>query len=418
MKQKCKILLISDHAQYNTGVAVQSKHLVEGLIKTNKYEVVQLGAAIYHENYESVKINDDFTIIPVRGFGDRDIIRSMLVSYSPDIMIMFSDGRFFDHIFQMEDEIHQVCPIMWWHVWDNRPAPYFNKVKYDCVDTINCISELTYDLCKVVTGDKNKVSYIPHTVPKNIFTTLKKEEILYHKDKILGNNKKDNFVCTWVNRNIRRKRPADVLKSWQIFLFNLKDKHDSKEAILIMHTDPYDHAGTNLVEVAKNLNILENVRFSDQEASFEKLNILYNISDVVLNISQAEGFGLTTLEAMSAGIPIIATQTGGLTRQLIDKETFSVNGISLRPEVTTISGTQTIPYLNEDFVSVESVAKAIMEIYTWGSQKRKSIGNRAQEYVHKNFSYNKMIRQWDESIEMTLSTWKENYNRIKIEEIK
>ena len=185
-----------------------------------------------------------------------------------------------------------------------------------------------------------------------------------------------------------------------------------------MHTDPYDHAGTNLVEVAKNLNILENVRFSDQEASFKKLNILYNISDVVLNISQAEGFGLTTLEAMSAGVPIIATQTGGLTRQLIDKETFSVNGIALSPEVTTISGTQTIPYLNEDFVSVESVAKAIMETYTWGSQKRKSIGNRAQKYVHKNFSYNKMIRQWDESIDLTLATWKENYNRLKIEEIK
>jgi hypothetical protein len=59
-----------------------------------------------------------------------------------------------------------------------------------------------------------------------------------------------------------------------------------------------------------------------------------------------------------------------------------------------------------------------METYTWGSQKRKLIGNKAQKYVHKNFSYNKMIRKWNESIEITLSTWKENYTRTRIEEIK
>jgi glycosyltransferase involved in cell wall biosynthesis len=413
---KTKILLISDHLQHNTGVAVQSKHLVEGLIETGKYEVVQLGAAIYHENNEPVKVSNDLNIIPVKGFGDKDTIRSMLVSYVPDVLIIFSDGRFFNHIFEMEDEIHQVCPIMWWHVWDNRPAPHFNKTKYDCIDKINCISDLTYDLCKIVTCNNNKVSYIPHTVPENIFKKLTEKEISYHKEKILGVHK-DSFICTWVNRNIRRKRPSDVLKSWQMFLFSLEEKTTKKEAILIMHTDPYDSAGTNLLEVAKYLGILENVRFSDQEASFEKLNILYNISDIVLNISQAEGFGLTTLEAMSAGIPIIATQTGGLTRQLIDKETLAVNGIALKPEVTTISGTQCTPYLNEDFVSVEKVSIAIMKMYSIGSKKRKEIGLAAKNYVNKSFSYNKMIRQWDDSISETLSSWKENYKRVKVEEI-
>ena len=416
MIKKTKILLISDHALSNTGVATQSKHLVDGLTKLGKYEIVQLGAAIYHDSYDLVKVSDDFTIIPVNGFGDKDTIRSMLVSYEPDILIIFSDGRFFNYIFEMEDEIHQVCPIMWWHVWDNRPTPYFNKIKYDCVDTINCISELTFDVCKSVLGSDKKLFYIPHTVPQDLFFKLDDNDILYHKEKILGKNKND-FLCTWVNRNIRRKRPADVLKSWQIFLFDLEQKLGHKKAILIMHTDPYDRAGTNLVEVAKSLEILDNVRFSDQEASFEKLNILYNISDVVINISQAEGFGLTTLEAMSSGTPIIATQTGGLIRQLIDKETLLVNGIALKPEVTTISGTQDIPYLNEDFVSVESAAKALMKVYCMKSKERKSLGDRAINYTRKSFSYNKMIRSWDESIEYTLSNWKEDYKRVKMEEI-
>ena len=102
MNEKTKLLLISDHAKTNTGVAVQSNYLVQGLIATGKYQVVQLGAAVYHEDYSTQKISEDFSIIPINGFGDKDTIRSMLVSYEPDAMIIFSDSRFFGHIFEMD----------------------------------------------------------------------------------------------------------------------------------------------------------------------------------------------------------------------------------------------------------------------------------------------------------------------------
>jgi glycosyltransferase involved in cell wall biosynthesis len=408
--------MISDHAQTNTGVAVQSNHLIKGLLKTNKYEVVQLGAAVYHDNYETVKVKEDFTIIPINGFGDKDTIRSMLVSYVPDVLIMFSDSRFFGHIFEMEDEIHQICPIMWWHVWDNRPTPIFNKTYYDSIDTINCISELTYRLCKEIV-DEEKLNHIPHSLPNELFYTLGDHQIQHHKAMILGKNK-DDFICTWINRNTRRKRPGDVLKSWQMFLMNLENEYKHKNAILLMHTDPYDQQGMNLVEIAKNLNILENVRFSDQEVDFNKINILHNISDVHINIAHTEGFGLSTLEAMSVGKPIIATETGGLVRQLINPDTFYVHGVSLKPDLTTLSGTQQIPYLNEDYVSLASVSKAIMKMYKLGDQKRREIGLKAKKYTKNKFIYREMINKWDMSIEETLENWKSRYVRIRVEEIK
>lgn len=412
---KKKILIISDHAQTTTGVAVQTMHLVKGLLSTNKYDIIQLGAAMYHDDYTTVHVENNFKIIPVNGFGDKEVLRSMLASYAPDVLIIFSDARFFKHVFDMEDEIHQVCPIMWWHVWDNRPTPYFNKKYYDCVDAINCISELTYSLCSDIV-EKEKIAYIPHTLPKDLFYTLSSKEISHHRKMILGSDK-DKFICLWINRNARRKRPADVLKSWQMFLMNLQHKYEHKNAILLMHTDPYDRQGINLVEVAKSLNILENVRFSDQVVDFKKINILHNISDVCLNISCAEGFGLTTLEAMSVGKPIIATLTGGLTRQLIDPEDLSVNGVALKPDVITISGTQSTPYLNEDYASLETIASGIMKIYEAGKDERDIVGNKAKLYVEKNFKYENMIRQWDMSIDNTLKTWKNCYNRIRVEEI-
>ena len=79
MKEKTKLLIISDHAKTSTGVAVQSNYLIEGLISTGKYEVVQLGAAVYHENYATQKISEDFSIIPINGFGDKDTIRSIKI---------------------------------------------------------------------------------------------------------------------------------------------------------------------------------------------------------------------------------------------------------------------------------------------------------------------------------------------------
>ena len=59
---------------------------------------------------------------------------------------------------------------------------------------------------------------------------------------------------------------------------------------------------------------------------FEKMNVLYNISDFCLNMSYAEGFGLSTLECMMTGTPIVAAKTGGLTRQVINAREKGENG--------------------------------------------------------------------------------------------
>ena len=235
---KKKVLVLSDHALSTSGVGVQTRFLIQGLLDRypGEWTFRQFGAAVKHANYETHVVNEDFIIKPVDGFGSRDMIRLTLATEKPDILLIFTDPRFFIWLFEMEDEIHQVCPIAWWHVWDNNPRPDFNDVLYESTDLINCHSYVTYEIC--AEKHAHKTNFVPHAFPKNIYRELPQNEIDKWKPEVLGPDRADHFIVFWVNRNAKRKRPNDMLWAWQIFLDKLQEKHGHKKASLLLHTDP------------------------------------------------------------------------------------------------------------------------------------------------------------------------------------
>ena len=103
MKEKYKILVLSDHALSTSGVGCQTRFLLEGLIKKNKWSFRQFGAAIKHTNYDTVQVNPDFIIKPIDGFGDRNLIIQSIISEEPDAIFIFTDPRFFTWLFEIED---------------------------------------------------------------------------------------------------------------------------------------------------------------------------------------------------------------------------------------------------------------------------------------------------------------------------
>ena len=147
---------------------------------------------------------------------------------------------------------------------------------------------MTYELIK--DHFPGKTNFIPHALPENIFYKLDDATIRRHRTEILGKGKEDNFVLFWVNRNAKRKRPSDLLLSWKYFLEKIPQSDRSK-VNLVLHTDPFDNEGPNLVATAEMLGITDTLNFSTQRIDFEKMNVLHNISDVCINMSFAEGFG-------------------------------------------------------------------------------------------------------------------------------
>ena len=408
-KKKKKILMLSDHALSTSGVGVQSRHLIEGLIATGEWTVRQFGAAMKHDNYDTVVVNEDFIIKPIDGFGDRDLLRVTLATERPDVLLIFTDPRFFTWLFEMEDEVHQICPIVWWHVWDNYPTPRFNDIMYEATDLINCHSYLTYEMCQE--NFPNKTNFIPHTLPDGIFHPLPENEIIRLKQEAIGPERLDHFVVFWVNRNAKRKRPNDLLWAWQKFMAALEERHGHQKASLLLHTDPNDQEGPNLYAASEMLGISDSVIFSTDRVDFAKMNALHNISDTCINISYAEGFGLPTLESMQCGNPIIAVKTGGQTRQVVDHRDGSHNGIALDVDMTSLVGSQTVPYIYEDYASVDKIADALLEMFELGQDGRRSLGLKAKRYVEEEFSHEKTIGMWNNTLNDTVVNWRERRKR-------
>lgn len=71
-------------------------------------------------------------------------------------------------------------------------------------------------------------------------------------------------------------------------------------------------------QLVKELKLLDDVHFLCQQ---EYIESLLACADVLLLPSEQESFGLVALEAMSCGVPVIGTKTGGLPEVVIDGET-------------------------------------------------------------------------------------------------
>jgi trehalose synthase len=66
-----------------------------------------------------------------------------------------------------------------------------------------------------------------------------------------------------------------------------------------------------------DIHILQNFEGIHQK----QVNAFQDISDVIIQMSKREGFGLTVTEAMWKGNAVVASRTGGITLQIVDGET-------------------------------------------------------------------------------------------------
>jgi glycosyltransferase involved in cell wall biosynthesis len=392
MDKKIKVLTLSDHPLSPSGVGTQTRYVIEALLKTGKFQVISLGGAIKHRDYTPRLVEpwkEDWKVIPVDGYGTQEMIRSILRNEKPDILWMMTDPRFYEWLWQIENEIRPLCPIVYYHVWDNFPAPHFNKKFYESNDQIVSISKLTHDVVKEVAPDV-PCRYIPHAVREDIFKPLSEEDRVKTKEKVLGPDK-DKFIAFWNNRNARRKQSGTLIFWWKEWL----DKRDlHQEAQLIMHTEPKDPHGQDLGQIVKQLGLdsSRQVLFSTQKVALEHMGQFYNIADVTINISDAEGFGLATLESLSCGTPIIANMTGGLQEQVLGPE--GENGVAIFPSSKAVIGSQQVPYIYEDRISKEAFMAALDKMYCIHEKARRELGMQGHRHCRANYSFDNFEKQW------------------------
>lgn len=417
--KKIKVLVIADHPLSPSGVGTQTKYMIESCLATGKYQFICIGGAIKHLDYKPTKVEpygEDFVIIPVDGYGTHDLIRSMLRTHKPDMLWFMTDPRFFVWLWEIENEIRSCIPMVYYHVWDNYPFPKFNSKYYNSTDVIVSISKVTHDIVNNVAPDVESI-YLPHAVHDSVFKPLPEEE---YKEFILNAmpSAKDKFIFFWNNRNARRKQSGSLIFWFKKFL----DIVGNDKAALVMHTNPFDGHGQNLQSIIQELNLTNGeVIFSTEAVSSDVLAKLYNYADCTINISDAEGFGLATLESLSCETPIIVNMTGGLQEQVTDGENWF--GFGLEPSSKSIIGSQDVPYIYEDRLNGDEVVDAMVKIFNMSEEERKKLGKLGREHVLKNYNFETFSTRWPEildDIHKKYGSWenRKNYNSWHLLEVK
>lgn len=395
--KKTKLLWISDDIRLISGVALQSRKLLEGLNRTGRYDVIEIAGSLIQQPPQPVMFNGIKLYPSPDGYGNQNLLRYIVQQEKPDIMVAFSDPRFFIWLFMMDNEIRPTTKLLFYHTWDNAPFPRFNLAWYHSVDQVVMLSKFSHELMQT-NGVDNE--FIPHGMDPSEFYPLAEEIRRKEREALLANvpMKDTDFIVFFNNRNITRKRPADVMEAFRRF----QQKHP--KALLLMNTQPLDKDGTDIVSVYSDvMGIGTPVVFNFQQVPSERLNALYNIADVTINIAYNEGFGLCVAESLCAGTPAIVTGTGGMPEQVNTAD--GPAGVVLPPVVQEMYGVPGMAYIYRDFVSYDQIEEALGIAYegtkkgTWKSVE----GPRGRDHIIQNYHIDQTIRKWDELIQREIA---------------
>ncbi len=157
---------------------------------------------------------------------------------------------------------------------------------------------------------KDKLHVIPHGVNIQDFYEMDPDQVAAFRTSYFGHNA-GKIIIANVNRNQFRKDIPSTLFGIDRFL---KDHPEFKNKIfLYLHMFPKDHMGWDIRQIADQLGWIENTDYGfppesqqNHGADIDTMRGIYNASNFYITTTTGEGWGLTVVEAMACGCPVIA----------------------------------------------------------------------------------------------------------------
>jgi glycosyltransferase involved in cell wall biosynthesis len=457
-----KILLMCDDIRVHSGIAHMGRELV--INTAHHFNWVNLGGAVKHpENGQRFDLSQDTSkqagiedasvmLYPTDGYGNPDLVRQLIQIEKPDAIFIITDPRYWTWLFQMENEIRKHMPIVYLNIWDDYPAPLYNKEFYESCDALFGISKQTVNINKLVLGEKAQykmIEYVPHGVSEDNFKPLTENELgskeFMEFKKQMFQGKEIDFVVLFNSRNIRRKQIPDTILAFRHFVDSLP-KEKAQKCLLLMHTQPVEEHGTDLNAVIELFCSEDhiNVHFTGGMFDHTRMNWLYNLADTCILLTSNEGWGLCLTEALLSGTPIIANVTGGMQDQMrfedekglwIDfDDQFPSNhrgrykkcgpwAFPVFPTSISIVGSVPTPYIFDDRCEPSDAAEKIFEIYSLNPDERKARGLLGREWAigdEAGFISAQQAERVIENIEELFANWtpRKNYHIIKCDPVK
>jgi glycosyltransferase involved in cell wall biosynthesis len=203
----------------------------------------------------------------------------------------------------------------WFAAWLKAPA----RAIYHRADAFACISRIIEREMLAAGVPRRRVHYLPNAVDMSRYHPPTETERRACRRQL--NLDADTIVCLFVGRLSREKGLMDLMEAWQEIQ---TQSGDGNRLLLVAGPDMEGHpwnVGPAAREFARAHGLEGSVRFL---GSIGDVAPLIRAADVVVQPSYFEALGLSAIEALATGVPVIASAVGGLLEFMVDGENGKV----------------------------------------------------------------------------------------------
>ena len=184
-------------------------------------------------------------------------------------------------------------------------APLFRRI-FERANFVQTISNYLANFARSM-GYNGDLEVVPNAVNIGHFSKEYSTEELFILKRKLGKKEGDIFLIT-TSRMVRKNAIDVIIRSLALL--------DAHVKFLVLGIGPDEEM---LRELARSLGVADRIQFLGQILHTEMPKYL-NVSDIFIRPSRSEGLGNSFLEAMAAGLPVIATPVGGIPDFLFDPD--------------------------------------------------------------------------------------------------
>ncbi len=224
------------------------------------------------------------------------------------------------------------------------------KLALRSTDILTGISKFLLNRAK-----KNGYEGESYLVPNGVDVKVFKEEIsdgVKNELKIKLNKKDGDIFLVTTGRLTRKNAIDDIISALALLPENIN--------LIIIGKGEEGH---NLQKQAKNLDVARRVKFIGF-IPYNEIPKYLSVCNIFIRPSRSEGFGNSFIEAMAAGLPVIATPVGGIPDFIDDKET----GIFTSPDNPQSIKGAILALLGDNSLRQSIVQKAqnrVLQAYSW-----------------------------------------------------
>ena len=426
MERKKRILFCSEASWLGTGYSVYTKEVLGRLHQVENLEVAELACYADENNpninsvpwkvYPNKPLSDDpqfgaYNGSPSAQFGDHTF-NHVLLDFQPDIVIDIRDWWMIEY--------QQRSPFRDFFHWAIMPtvdaepqaAQWVNT--YSSADAVFTYSEFGRD---TLLKQCDNIKYVGTASPaaSNIFAPVANKR--EHKE-MMGLSP-DAVIVGTVMRNQKRKLYPDLFKSFREFL----DQIDDNNVFLYCHTY-YPDVGWNIPELLDEHGLASRTLFTykckacqnvsvnffqdtvqgclkcgnfastlagvNNSVNESELSQIYNLFDIYVQYANSEGFGMPQLEALSCGVPLLATYYSAMKSVVDSTGAIGIEPLSYYTECET--GCRRAVPDNKKFVS------ELLKLHEHRADLP-SLGMRMREKVLEKYTWDSAANAWLEHIQ-------------------